>query len=357
MQIIRKKTRVVKVGKLKVGGDNPIIVQSMTKSKLEDLSTIRDEIKELIGSGCELIRIAIPEKKSINYLKKLINKGIFTVPLVADIQFDYQLALDCMDIGVDGIRINPGNIGERSRVSKIVEKAKRKRIALRIGVNSGSIDKKILKKNKGNIVNSMVESALESVKLLESLKFNNFKISAKASSVLDTINVYEAISDKVDYPLHLGVTEAGPPFRGSIKSSVGIGILLSRGIGDTIRVSLTGKSTDEVKAAYIILNSLNLRKVGVDIISCPTCGRTADDFQQIVYEIEELTAGTKKNLKLAVMGCIVNGPGEAKDADLGIAFGKEKAALFLKGKVVKRIGRDVVVEEIKKELEKINLNR
>lgn len=357
MQIIRKKTRVIQVGKLKIGGDNPIVVQSMTKSKLENLNSIREEINELIGSGCELIRIAIPENKSINYLKTLINERIFTVPVVADIQFDCQLALDCMDVGVDGVRINPGNIGEYSRVSKIIEKAKRKKIALRIGINSGSVDKKVLKKNKGNIVNSMVESALENVKLLESLKFNNFKISAKASSVLDTINVYEAISNKVNYPLHLGVTEAGPPFKGSIKSSVGIGILLFRGIGDTVRVSLTGKSTDEVKAAYIILNSLNLRKAGVDIISCPACGRAAGDFQQIVYEIEKLTAGIRKNLKLAIMGCIVNGPGEAKDADLGIAFGKEKAALFLRGKVIKRVGKNIAIEEFKKELEKINLNK
>jgi (E)-4-hydroxy-3-methylbut-2-enyl-diphosphate synthase len=357
MQIKRKKTRVIQIGKLKIGGNSPIIVQSMTKSKLENPSGIRGEIRELAGSGCELIRIAIPDKKSIYYLKKLIGERIFTVPLVADIQFDYRLALECMDIGVDGIRINPGNIGDSSRVSKIIEKAKRKKVAIRIGINSGSIDKKILKKNKGSIAGSMVESALENVRLLESLKFNNFKISAKASSVMDTINVYEVISSKVDYPLHLGVTEAGPPFRGSIKSSVGLGILLSRGIGDTIRVSLTGKSTDEVEAAYIILDSLNLREVGVDIISCPTCGRAADDFQQIVYEIEKLTAGIKKNLKLAIMGCIVNGPGEAKDADLGIAFGEKKAALFLKGRVIKRVEKNVAVEEFGKELKKINLNK
>lgn len=353
MQIKRKKTRIIQVGKLKIGGSSPIIVQSMTKSKLEDLDDIRSEIKELIGSGCELIRIAIPEKISISYLKRLIDEGIFSVPVVADIQFDYRLALECMDIGVDGIRINPGNIGGHERVGEIVEKAKKKKIAVRIGINSGSIDKKILKENNGNIVNSMVESALENVRLLESLKFKNFKISAKASSVLDTINVYELVSNKVDYPLHLGVTEAGPKFRGSIKSSVGIGILLSKGIGDTIRVSLTGKSIDEVKAAYIILNSLGLRKVGVDIISCPTCGRTTDDLEQIVDEIEKLTADIKKNLKLAVMGCIVNGPGEAKDADLGIAFGKDKAAVFLKGRVIKRVDKNIAAKELKKELERL----
>jgi len=353
MQIKRKKTKVMKVGKLKIGGSSPIIVQSMTKSKLEDLDDIRSEIKELIGSGCELIRIAIPEKISISYLKRLIDEGIFSVPVVADIQFDYRLALECMDIGIDGVRINPGNIGGHERVGEIVKKAKKKKIGVRIGINSGSIDKKILKENNGNIVSSMVESALENVRLLESLKFKNFKISAKASSVLDTINVYELVSNKVDYPLHLGVTEAGPKFRGSIKSSVGIGILLSKGIGDTIRVSLTGKSIDEVKAAYIILNSLGLRKVGVDIISCPTCGRTTDDLEQIVDEFEKLTADTKKNLKLAVMGCIVNGPGEAKDADLGIAFGKDKAAVFLKGRVIKRVDKNIAVKELKKELERL----
>jgi (E)-4-hydroxy-3-methylbut-2-enyl-diphosphate synthase len=353
MQIKRKKTRVIEVGRLKIGGDNPIIVQSMTKTKLENPDVFRAEVKELIGCGCELIRIAVPGKESVRHLKKFIRDGIFTVPVVADIQFDYNLALECMDIGVDGIRINPGNIGGRSRVTEIIERAKRKKVAIRIGVNSGSIDKKILKKNNGNIIDSMVESTLENVRLLEKLKFYNFKISAKASSVMDTINVYEAISDKVDYPLHLGVTEAGPPLRGSIKSSVGIGILLSRGIGDTIRVSLTGNPTDEVEAAYVILNSLNLRKVGVDIISCPTCGRTAEGFQQIVYEIEKLTGGIRKNLKLAVMGCIVNGPGEAKEADIGIAFGKEKAAVFLKGKVVKRVDKKVAVDEFKKSLKRL----
>ncbi|MFA5015632.1 MAG: flavodoxin-dependent (E)-4-hydroxy-3-methylbut-2-enyl-diphosphate synthase [Actinomycetota bacterium] len=353
MQIKRKKTRVINVGRLKIGGGNPIIVQSMTKTKLENTGDFRAEVKELIDCGCELIRVAVPEKKSVNSLKKFISNGIFTVPVVADIQFDYNLALECMDIGIDGIRINPGNIGGQSRVTEIIEKARRKKVAIRIGINSGSIDKKILKKNNGSIVDSMVESTFESVRLLEKLKFFNFKISAKASSVMDTINVYEAISDRVDYPLHLGVTEAGPPFRGSIKSSVGIGILLSRGIGDTIRVSLTGNPADEVVASYIILNSLNLRKVGVDIISCPTCGRTAEGFRQIVYEIEKLTGDIRKNLKLAVMGCIVNGPGEAKEADIGIAFGKEKAAVFLKGKVVKRVDKKIAVDEFKKSLKRL----
>ncbi len=352
MEIKRKKTRVINIGKIKIGGNNPVIVQSMTKNKLEDTDEIRQEIRQLIECGCEIVRIAVPDKNSIYFLKKLINEGIFKIPLVADIQFDYRLALDCMDVGVDGVRINPGNIGTTGRVAEIINKARRKKVALRVGVNSGSLDKRILSKNNGNIVNSMVDSTLEYVRLLESLKFDNFKISAKASTVLDAINVYEIISSKVNYPLHLGITEAGPTFGGSIKSSVGMGILLSEGIGDTIRISLTGSSVDEVKAGYIILNSLNLRKVGVDIVSCPSCGRTSEDYRQLVYEIEKLTYGIKKNLKVAVMGCIVNGPGEAKEADIGIAFGNKKAAIFLKGKVIKRVDRDKALADFEDELKK-----
>lgn len=353
MQIKRRKTQTIRVGKLPVGGSSPISVQSMTKSKIENQKSIKKEIKDLIGCGCELVRIAVPEEESVIYLKKLIDEGVLSIPVVGDIQFDYKLALECMDAGVDGIRINPGNIGGPERVAEIIEKAKKSNAAVRIGINSGSIDKKILKKNRGNIVGSMVESALENVRLLERLKFNNFKISAKASSVLDTVNTYEAISDKVDYPLHLGVTEAGPLMRGSIKSAVGMGILLSKGIGDTIRVSLTERSVEEVKAAYMILNSLRLRSTGVDIISCPTCGRTTDNLKKMVCEVERMTAGIKKNLKLALMGCIVNGPGEAKDADLGIAFGRKKAAVFLKGKILKRVDKNIALKIFEKQLEKL----
>lgn len=353
MEIKRKKTGIVKVGKLKIGGGNPIIVQSMTKTRLENMEAIREEIKGLIKHGCELVRVAIPDKKSIYLLKQLIGEEIFTIPLVADIQFDYRLALECMDMGVDGIRINPGNIGSRDRVMEIVDKARLKKIALRIGINSGSVDKRILNKNNGNLASSMIESTLEYVKLLEKLKFYNFKISAKASSVQDTIDVYEAISERVNYPLHVGITEAGPVFSGSIKSSVGMGILLSRGIGDTIRVSLTGSSINEVKAGYIILSSLGLRKYGVDIISCPTCGRTVEGFEKMVHEIEMLVSRIKSNLKIAVMGCIVNGPGEAKEADAGIAFGRRKAAIFLKGKVIKRVDKERALKEFEAEIQKI----
>jgi len=353
MVIKRRKTKVIKVGKLKIGGSNPIVVQSMTKNKIENLKKVKSEIKELINCNCEIIRLAIPNRNSINYLKSLMSEKIFSIPIVADIHFDYKLALDCLDVGVDCIRINPGNIGNKNRLAEIIKKAVQKKAAIRIGVNSGSIGRIIFNKNNGNIVESMVESVLENVRFFEKLEFYNFKISAKASSVLDTVNVYKILSDKINYPLHLGVTEAGTLVRGSIKSSVGIGILLAKGIGDTIRVSLTEKSVDEVKAGYLILNSLNLRRFGVDIISCPTCGRTQIDLINFVKKIEDITKNIKKRLKIAVMGCIVNGPGEAKEADIGIAFGKKKAAIFVKGKILKRLDINNILEEFVKELYKI----
>ncbi len=354
MEIQRKKTRKIKLGGLEIGGGSPISVQSMTKSKISNTAVIKNEIKELIDRGCEVIRIAIPDEEAVRSIKKLVDDKLFTdVPVVADIHFDYRLALGSIEAGVDGIRINPGNIGGSERTAKIVEAAKSSGIAIRIGINSGSIDKKMLKKNNGVLRDSMVESAMENIRIMEKLGFYNFKISAKASSVLDTISVYRAISEKTQTPLHLGVTESGPMFRGSIKSSVGLGVLLADGIGDTIRVSLTERSCEEVKAGYLILSSLDLRARGVDIISCPTCGRTRVDLPEIVREVESMTDGVKNNLKLAVMGCIVNGPGEAKDADIGIAFGKYKAALFFKGSVLKRVSKDIIIDEFREELKKL----
>ena len=354
MEIKRKKTKQIKLGRLKIGGGSPISVQSMTKSKISNTGAITGEIKDLIGCGCEVIRIAVPDGDAVLNLRKLVDHGLFTdVPVIADIHFDYRLALDCIEAGVDGIRINPGNIGGVERTAKVVEAAKKNAVTIRIGINSGSIDKKILKDNKGILRDSMVESAMENIRIMENLRFYNFKISAKASSVLDTISVYRAISEKTDYPLHLGVTEAGPMFRGSIKSSVGLGVLLAEGIGDTIRVSLTERSVEEVRAGYLILSSLGLRAMGVDIISCPTCGRTRVDLPEMVREVEAMTEGIRDNLKLAVMGCIVNGPGEAKDADLGIAFGKDRAALFLNGSVIKRVEKNMVIDEFRKELKKL----
>lgn len=353
MKIIRKKTREIRLGKLKIGNGNPVSIQSMTKSKITDTDGIKSEITGLAGNGCEIIRIAVPDEDAVSALKKLINSGIFTVPIVADIHFDYRLAIECIRAGADGIRINPGNIGGYERTAKVIESAKKSGTAVRIGINAGSIDKKVLKRNKGDMKSSMVESAIENIKLLESLDFYNFKISAKASSVLDTIEVYRAISEKCDYPLHLGITEAGPLLRGTVKSSVGLGVLLADGIGDTIRVSLTERSVEEVRIGQLILSGLGLRSSGIDIVSCPTCGRTMVDLPGIVREVEKMVSNVKKDLKLAVMGCIVNGPGEARDADLGIAFGKEKAALFLKGSVIKRVKKDRILEEFKEELQKL----
>jgi (E)-4-hydroxy-3-methylbut-2-enyl-diphosphate synthase len=355
MNIQRKNTREIKISNLKIGGINPISVQSMLKNKLTGNDEAKNEIKELVNAGCEVIRLAVPDEKTVYYLKNLIDNKIFKVPVVADIQFDYRLALQCLDAGVDCIRINPGNIGSVDMFEKVVSKARENNSAIRIGVNSGSIEKKILKKNNGNIVNSIVESTLEYVRILEKLRFFNFKISAKASSVMETVTIYEIISEKIDYPLHLGITEAGPLFTGSIKSSVGLGILLAKGIGDTIRVSLTDSSILEVKAAYTILNSLNLRKFGVNLISCPTCGRTKVNLKDFVEKVEISTAKLKENIKIAVMGCIVNGPGEAKDADIGIAFGKEQAAIFIKGKILKRVNKEKALEEFIKEILKLNI--
>lgn len=354
MAIKRRETREITIGNKKIGGLNPILVQSMTKNDTDNIDLLREEIKNLIAKDCEIIRIAVPDKKAVSVIKVLIKEGYFNeVPVVADIQFDYTLAIEAIEVGVHCIRINPGNIGGLEKAKKIILKAKDKGICVRIGINSGSIDKKILKKFNGNIVNSMVESTLEYVRFFENCDFRNFKISAKASSVLDSISVYETISDKVNYPLHLGITEAGSIFSGSIKSSVGLGILLYEGIGDTIRVSLTGDSVYEVKAGYEILSSLGLRNFGVDIISCPTCGRTKVDLVEVVNKIESITKDIKKPLKIAIMGCIVNGPGEAREADIGIAYGIKKAAIFVKGKVIARVNAKEAVDYFKKELDNL----
>ena len=350
MIIVRRKTREINLGNLKIGGTNPVIVQSMIKNRLEDMNAVREEIRQLQYCGCEIIRVAIVQKDSIAYLKNLLKSRLFIVPVVADIQFDYSLAIEALKAGVECVRINPGNIGGTEKVEKIVNEAKKRKAAIRIGVNSGSIDKRFLRKSNSNHLEAMIYSTLDTISLFEKIGFFNFKISAKASSVMDTVSAYQVLSEKVDYPLHLGVTEAGPLFSGSIKSATGIGILLSMGIGDTIRFSLTDVSSSEVRAAYTILSCLGLRKYGIDIISCPTCSRTKINLKSVVEEVEGITNIISKNIKIAIMGCIVNGPGEAKEADLGIAFGKEKAAIFRKGKIIKRVKSSKAIEEFKKEL-------
>jgi (E)-4-hydroxy-3-methylbut-2-enyl-diphosphate synthase len=349
----RKRTRTINIGAAKIGGSNPVLVQSMLKSRLEDSCAILNEIEELQSCGCEVIRIAIVQEASLKILKNLIKQKAFKVPVVADIQFDYRFALGALRAGADCVRINPGNMPDKQGLESVALEAKSRNAAIRIGINSGSLGKKILKDFPGDFSGAIVESALETVRLFENLQFYNFKISAKASSVTDTILSYRQLSAKINYPLHVGITEAGPAFAGAIKSAVGIGVLLSEGIGDTIRVSLTDNSSLEVKAAYTILSSLGLRRRGIDIVSCPTCSRTEVDLKNLVSDIEKVTSGINAQLKIAVMGCIVNGPGEAREADLGIAFGRKKAALFVKGAVIKRVNMAEVLEEFKKELDKL----
>ena len=317
--ITRKKTRKIMVGDVYIGGDAPISVQSMTNTPTSDVRKTLKQIQELQEAGCDIVRSAVSsmeDAKAINEIKKHTS-----IPIIADIQFDYKLAIESIRQGVDGLRINPGNIGSHKNVREVVNACKSEGISIRIGVNSGSIKREYLEKYNGVNEDSMVESALEQVRLLEDMDFHDIKISLKASSVPLTISSYALMSEKCDYPLHLGVTEAGTPWRGTIKSSVGIGTLLARGIGDTIRVSLTGDPVDEVKVGKEILKSLGLRNDGIEFISCPTCSRTHIDLISIAQEAERRLEHIKKPIKVAVMGCAVNGPGEAREADIGIAGG------------------------------------
>jgi (E)-4-hydroxy-3-methylbut-2-enyl-diphosphate synthase len=326
----RRISKQIQIGGVKIGGGAPITVQSMTNTDTRDvMSTIR-QIKELQEFDCEIIRVAVPDMEAANALKKII-KGI-KIPLIADIHFDYRLALASLEAGIDALRLNPGNIGDREQIKKVVLAAKERAIPIRIGVNTGSLPK--TKSTKKSVVTRMVEAAMDEVKLLESLNFDLIKVSLKAFDVPTTIAAYKAIADKIPYPLHIGITEAGTPRTGIIRSSVGIGTLLYLGIGDTIRVSLTSHPREEVIAGYEILKSLDLRQHGPVLVSCPTCGRTEVDLISIAQQVEAELQKIKEPIKVAVMGCVVNGPGEAKDADVGIACGKGRGVLFKKGKKV-----------------------
>ena len=345
----RRKTKAIKVGNVAIGGNNPVVVQSMLKTDPENFQETLNQTRELKKAGCEIIRIALPELetcKIIPFLKKEVD-----VPIVGDIHFNPKIALKAMESGVDGIRINPGTINNVRKVKEIAALAKDTETPVRIGINIGSIEKRLMRKQARPDAKTMVESALYYVKLFEDMGWTQLKISLKASDIFETIDAYKKFSKVSDYPLHVGVTEAGPVFSGVIKSSVGIGILLNDGIGDTIRVSLTGDPTYEVIAAYHILRDMGLRKTGVNIISCPTCGRCKTNLAKIVEEFEKDIADISMHLNIALMGCEVNGPGEAKEADLGVAFGKTRAILFAKGKVVKtdiprEMARAVLKEEI-----------
>lgn len=347
----RKKTRVIKVGNVLIGGDNPISVQSMTNTLTKDIVSTVNQIKKLENAGCDIIRSAITDledAKAINEIKKEIH-----IPIIADIQYDYKLALESIKYGIDGLRLNPGNIGSLDRVREVVKACKERNISIRVGVNAGSLKKEFLEKYNGVNEDSMVYSALEQIRLLEDMDFYDIKISLKASNVPLTIKAYEKMSNMVDYPLHLGITEAGPIWRGTVKSSVGIGTLLSMGIGDTIRISLTGDPVEEVRVGREILKSLNLLNEGLEIISCPTCGRTNINLINIVEEAEKRLEGINKHIKVAIMGCAVNGPGEAREADIGIAGGKGEGLIFRKGEIIKKVKEENLLDELLKEIEKL----
>ncbi len=348
----RRKTCQVSIGKVKVGGGAVVSVQSMTKTDTRDMRATIRQIKKLEKEGCEIIRVAIPDSEAAETIPAI--KKRIKIPLIADIHFDYKLALEALENGADGIRINPGNIRDKGKIIQIVRKAKKKKIPIRIGVNSGSLDRK---KYKGSLTQAMVRSALDSIKIFEKEKFYNIIVSLKASDVLTTIKAYRLMAKKCNYPFHLGITATGLPPSGIIKSAIGIGSLLLEGIGDTIRVSLTGPPQEEVRVGYEILKVLGLRK-GIEIIACPTCGRCEINLIKIAKEVEKkvygerFTVNGKRPLKVAIMGCVVNGPGEAREADIGMAGGKKQGVIFKRGRVIKRVKEKDLVKALLREIPK-----
>lgn len=344
-------TRQIHIGPVAIGGGAPISVQSMTNTKTADTEATVAQIRALVAAGCDIVRLAVPDMEAAKNLGNILRE--VTVPLVADIHFDYRLAIEAIRQGVAALRLNPGNIGGEDRVRAVVEEAKAHGIPIRIGVNAGSLDKKLLAKHGKVTAEALVESAMQHVRILEALDFYDMKISLKAHDVPLTLEAYRLMSETVDYPLHLGITEAGTANTGVIKSAVGIGALLAEGIGDTIRISLTGDPTAEVKVANEILKSLGLREYGPTLIACPTCGRTSIDLPAIAAKVEEKLAGIKEPIEVAVMGCVVNGPGEARTADVGIAGGKGEGLVFRKGEIIRKVPEEALVDELFKEIDAI----
>lgn len=344
----RDETNIIHIGDRVIGGGNPILIQSMTNTKTEDVKATVEQIQRLTAAGCDIIRCAVPTMEAAEALSEI--KKQIKIPLVADIHFDYRLAIASIENGADKIRINPGNIGSIFRVKSVVEKAKERNIPIRVGVNSGSLEKELVEKYHGVTAKGIVESALEKVKMIEDLGYDNLVISIKSSDVLMCAKAHEMIAKKTKYPLHVGITEAGTILSGNIKSSVGLGIILSQGIGDTIRVSLTGDPLLEVKSAKLILRTLGLRKGGIEVVSCPTCGRTEIDLIGLANAVENMVEDIPLNIKVAVMGCIVNGPGEAKEADIGIAGGKGEGLLIKKGEVIKKVPEEQLLAVLREEL-------
>ena len=345
-KINRKITRQIHVGTVKIGGNAPIAVQSMTNTHTQDIAATVAQIHRLEAAGCEIIRVAVPDDEAaaaISAIKKKIS-----IPVIADIHFDYKLAISAAESGADGLRINPGNIGGKNKIKAVVDAAKTNDIPIRIGVNSGSLEKDLIKKHGGVTVNALVESALKQIDLMASFNFSNIKLAIKSANVPQSIDAYRQLSAKTDFPLHVGITEAGGLFSGIVKSAVGIGMLLSEGIGDTLRVSLTRDPTEEVRVGFEILKALGIRQRGVEIISCPTCGRCNINLFEIAETIEKKLLTKTKPIKIAIMGCVVNGPGEAKEADVGIAGGDGTGILFKKGQVVKKFPQEQLVSELLK---------
>ena len=344
----RERTKVVQIGNVKIGGGNPIAIQSMTNTKTEDVDATVAQIHALEKAGCEIIRCAVPTIEAAEALGKI--KKQIHIPLVADIHFDYRLAIAAIENGADKIRINPGNIGDASRVQAVVDKAKEHGIPIRVGVNSGSLEKNLVEKYGGATAEGLVESAMDKVHMIEEMGYDNLVVSIKSSDVLMCVKAHELIADQCKYPLHVGITESGTLLAGNIKSSIGLGLILHQGIGDTIRVSLTGDPTEEIKSAKLILKTLGLRKGGIEVVSCPTCGRTKIDLIGLANQVEQMVADIPLDIKVAVMGCVVNGPGEAKEADIGIAGGIGEGLLIKKGEIVKKVKEDELLETLRWEL-------
>lgn len=345
----RKLTREIRIGDRVIGGNNPIAIQSMTNIPTENTEGNIKQILDLEKAGCEIIRLTVPTieaAESFGRIKKSVH-----IPCVADIHFDYKMAIAAMENGADKIRINPGNIGGKEKLSEVVKVAKERNIPIRVGVNSGSLEKELVAKYNGVTAGGLVESALDKVRMIEEQGYENIVISIKSSNVLMCVEAYEEISEKSDYPLHVGITEAGTIYSGNIKSAVGLGILLHEGIGDTIRVSLTGDPLEEIKSAKAILRSLGLRKEGIEVISCPTCGRTKIDLIGLANQVEDMVKDYPLNIKVAVMGCVVNGPGEAKEADIGIAGGINEGLLIKKGEILKKLPQSELLAALKYELD------
>ena len=354
MKIVRKHTRELHLGNIRIGAGSPIVVQSMTNSDTRDVDSTLEQINRLAKAGCEIVRVAVPDDTAAKALRRIHDGS--PVPLIADIHFDYRLAIAALEAGLEGLRINPGNIGGRREVDAVVDAAKNRKAVIRIGVNSGSVEKSLLERYHGPTPEAMVDSALRHVRMLEERNFYDIKISIKSSSVLDTIDAYRRLSSRCDYPLHLGVTEAGGPLRGAVKSSVALGLLLAEGIGDTLRISLTADPEQELTVAWELLRSLGLRKRGPDIVSCPTCGRCEINLVELAAKIEQRLADETAPIKVAVMGCVVNGPGEAREADIGLAGGRDKGIIFRKGEVIRSVrGQDALLTAFLEELNKLLL--